>query len=50
MGADFEYFAEVTQGTDIHQVYKELNEECTTLLSMSPPSTPPSPTPLSPFI
>ena len=53
MGADFEYFAQVTQDAQchpIHQTYKELLEQCNSLVAMSPPTTPSSPTPHSPYI
>ena len=42
MGTDFEYLVEVTQGSSLHQIYKELNDECKKLLVLTPPESPTS--------
>lgn len=46
MGTDFEYLVEVTQGSSLHQIYKELNDECKKLLALTPPKSPTSADPV----
>ena len=43
MATDFEYLAEVAQGSSLHQTYKELRDECKRLLALTPaPNSPTS--------
>ena len=42
MATDFEYLKEVTQGSDLHQTYQELYDECKRLLTLTPPKSPTS--------
>lgn len=45
LATKYEYLMQVTQGTatELHQTYKEIHEECNTLLKLSPPTPPISP-------